>query len=79
MMRPPEDYFPAEQVIPMDERGRPLHTLFYTVTPQFYELMQKVGASEEIAFLTGHLPCRSTCGRAVASKRQPATENRTID
>jgi small subunit ribosomal protein S9 len=52
MMRPPEDYYPAEQIIPMDERGRPLHTLFYTVTPQFYELMQKVSDSEKVASLT---------------------------
>lgn len=39
LMRPPEEIIPPRKAAEFDETGRPFHTMFYTVTPQYFKTL----------------------------------------
>jgi small subunit ribosomal protein S9 len=39
IMKPPELVFPPKKAAEFDESGRPHHSLFYTLNPNFYQLV----------------------------------------
>ncbi|XP_026472421.1 28S ribosomal protein S9, mitochondrial-like [Ctenocephalides felis] len=42
IMRPPEEVFPQRKAAEFDETGRPFHSLFYTMRPNFYQLLYDI-------------------------------------
>lgn len=42
VMKPPEEIFPKQKAAEFDEDGRPFHPFFYTLKPNFYELVYKL-------------------------------------
>ncbi|CAH8499447.1 unnamed protein product [Dicrocoelium dendriticum] len=40
-LKPPEEIFPKKRQLQCDSTGRPLHTLFYTTSPNFYTVMNE--------------------------------------
>jgi len=62
-MRPPQEVFPQQKEAQFDETGRPYHTLFYTLRPNFFmtlhevvEKMRHLEQLEDKGFTAGQLP-----------------------
>ena len=41
-MKPPEEVFKRLKDVEFDNSGRPFHSLFYTVFPNYYSLLQEI-------------------------------------
>jgi len=42
VMKPPEEIFPKQKAAEFDAEGRPFHPFFYTLKPNFYEVVYKL-------------------------------------
>ena len=50
MMKAPEMIFPKQKEAQFDESGRPFHYMFYTLKPQFYDLLHQISAKIKQAY-----------------------------